>query len=384
MAAPRDDARYSEHWRAGGLDRLASFRFTYVALLIFVLLYVFSVKGLEAMLEEQFAMRLAAAVQGPGDGRPPGGNGSHGSAPTEPFSARLDAAVADSWWVHPGGVRVAAMVFSGDVKTPLYIRGDRVRFSVRNDPGPNRRAIGEVLVSIPHNSLAANAILIVYAATLVQSLFWFSRWRARLEEKQLRDALADRERAAGRAAEIESRLAALTEREAQLRSETGQLTRSLEEERDTLEDLLEEVVTDLGAKDRAIRDLEHELERASRRTRGPRRRGDAAGLRRRLETLYPSVQIDERAADDLADLEEEPLLRAEQAIKRLVDDGGAPVRRKLGGLPGRRAVFELGFSGKRRLYFSAGGPRRYRVLRVGAKNSQQADLEYLSRVKLGE
>ena len=58
----------------------------------------------------------------------------------------------------------------------------------------------------------------------------------------------------------------------------------------------------------------------------------------------------------------------------------AAVRRKVGGLPPHLSIFELGFAGKGRIYYTKGEVRRFRVLAVGAKNSQKADLEYLSRL----
>ena len=59
---------------------------------------------------------------------------------------------------------------------------------------------------------------------------------------------------------------------------------------------------------------------------------------------------------------------------------GAAVRRKVGGLPPHLSIFELGFAGKGRIYYTRGRTRRTRVLLVGAKNSQKTDLEYLSRL----
>jgi hypothetical protein len=44
------------------------------------------------------------------------------------------------------------------------------------------------------------------------------------------------------------------------------------------------------------------------------------------------------------------------------------------------AIFELGFAGKGRIYYQRGEVRRYRILTIGAKNSQKTDLEYLSRL----
>ena len=58
------------------------------------------------------------------------------------------------------------------------------------------------------------------------------------------------------------------------------------------------------------------------------------------------------------------------------------MRRKVGGLPNHLAIFELGFAGKGRIYYARGEARPYRVLAVGGKASQKADLEYLSRLRL--
>jgi hypothetical protein len=52
----------------------------------------------------------------------------------------------------------------------------------------------------------------------------------------------------------------------------------------------------------------------------------------------------------------------------------------VGGLPPQLSIFELGFAGKGRIYYTRGRSRRFRVLLVGAKNSQKTDLEYLSRL----
>jgi hypothetical protein len=68
-------------------------------------------------------------------------------------------------------------------------------------------------------------------------------------------------------------------------------------------------------------------------------------------------------------------------LKRLSDDPETSlVRRKVGGLPPHLSIFELGFAGKGRIYFTQGRQRRFRVLSIGAKNTQKTDLEYLSRL----
>jgi len=101
-----------------------------------------------------------------------------------------------------------------------------------------------------------------------------------------------------------------------------------------------------------------------------------------LRTLYKNLEIDDRAIDDLVGLRDLDMkLKAEEAMKRLSDEpDSAAVRRKVGGLPPQLSIFELGFAGKGRIYYMKGDVRRFRVLSIGAKNSQKTDLEYLSRL----
>ena len=50
----------------------------------------------------------------------------------------------------------------------------------------------------------------------------------------------------------------------------------------------------------------------------------------------------------------------------------------MGGLASQLSIFELGFAGKGRIYFCRGRQRAHRILAIGGKASQKADLEYLS------
>ena len=398
---------------AGGLgfDRIASFRFTYVAIVAFVLLYVFTVKGLEQVLRDHFeqAVEMAAQVD-PQDGRV-----------ADQIQAAVGNALRESVWIRFGGVRVTPIVLSADGLTALYVGGRQLP-----PPGPaNARsealdaqllpATVDVVVSVPHNSLLANGVVIAYAAALIQILFLYERRRSRNEQQRIETALAARELTAARAAQIETeltelhrrvderiesevaeelgslqseraqlerQLSELARRENTLRAEEGVVQQTLEGERQALEELLDEALSDLSHKDEELRSLETQLKRAAKGDRGARRGRDVEVWNRRLRTLYKNLEVDDHAVHDLAALGDESLkLRAEEALKRLSDDvESAAVRRKVGGLPSHLTVFELGFAGKGRIYYTNGRQRRFRVLLIGAKNSQKPDLEYLSRL----
>jgi hypothetical protein len=391
------------------LDRLASFRETYVAILVFVLLYVFTVKGVEQLFGRSIRKDVAVATRvDPADG-----------PVADQIQQRVDAVVLDSAWVRVGGVRATAIVLGADGQ-PIYAGGRRIPTPMLGDPIAEAArllpATADVVVSVPHNSLIANGILISYAAALIYTLFLYDRRRQGIAESRIAEALAAREETAARAAKIEAELAELTRevderveaevsgeiasvraerialqeklaglarREAELRAQAGAFHETLVSERAGLEEMLDEALADLSRKDEALRGLEEKLKRAGqpKEAAAPRAR-DVDLLAQRLRTLYKNLEVDDHAVHDLIALRDESMkLRAEEEIKRLSDDvETAAVRRKVGGLPSHLTIFELGFAGKGRIYYTTGRQRRFRVLAVGAKNSQKTDLEYLSRL----
>ena len=389
---------------------MASFRFTYLAIFVFLLLYVFSVQIAQSLLDEHFETMVAEAASG----------GSSQGSVVAHIQDEVRRSVQASPWVRTWGVSVTPIVLGADGRI-LYVGGHAVRRAERLDPVGALEEAREVLpvstdvvTTVPHGSLLANGALVVYAALLVQLLFVRSRAQARREAERLEAAMRARDSAAQRAesiegeieavrhklseveperqvdaqairhlqqerSELQRRLDGLTKREAELRRESRAASQ-LHEEHQALEELLDEALSDLSSKDEAIRSLESRLKRASRSGSGRARESEQLG--RRLRTLYKNLEFDERAIADLVRLRDEAMkLKAEENLKRLSDDAdNAAVRRKVGGLPPHLSIFELGFAGKGRIYYTRGRQRRFRALLVGAKNTQKTDLEYLSRL----
>jgi hypothetical protein len=78
-------------------------------------------------------------------------------------------------------------------------------------------------------------------------------------------------------------------------------------------------------------------------------------------------------------------LKAEEGLKRLGEEAdNVAVRRKVGGLPGYLTIFEMGFAGKGRIYYARSKQKQFRILAIGAKNSQDSDMEYLRRLSREE
>lgn len=383
------------------LERLASFRFAYLAIFACLAAYVFSVEGFERAMAAHFRTAVAEAVAvDPADGSVP-----------EQIQGRMDALLHGSPWIRLG-VRVRPVVLGAD-GTLLYAGGGVLPATQAEGRDGQKLlpALADVAVSVPHNTLAANGILVAYAAALVTLLYGYTRRWTRRELERLAEIQRGRDASLERAAHIEeeldvvrsrlarlepeketeiralegersellARLSALEAREEALRASSSK-ARELEDEHRALEELLDEAVRDVERRDDEIRALQKQVKRA-----GRDRGRDADLLGRRLRTLYKNLEVDDRALDDLAALGDESLrLKAEEALKRLSDEtDSAAVRRKVGGLPPQLSIFELGFAGKGRIYYTRGRSRRFRVLLVGAKNSQKTDLEYLSRLPRG-
>ena len=182
---------------------------------------------------------------------------------------------------------------------------------------------------------------------------------------------------------LEDKLAALESRELELH-ETAARNSELGQEIIALEELLEEASEDLASRQAVIQDLEKTVKRASRgaANQGSVRARESEVLTRRYTVLYKNLEIDERAIQDIVALRDDAMkLQCEEKLKRLNDEAdNVAVRRKVGGIPPHLTIFEMGFAGKGRLYYMKGRQRRFRVLNVGAKNTQNASIEYLRKL----
>lgn len=398
------------------LSRISTFLLVFGAITLFLSFYLIAVQTVERYLQLHFQQVVERAVAVEVSRRPPGSD----------IRRNLIDAVDSTEWVQFWGARVDVSVLAADASTWLYVNGQAppIRYPDR-DPEAMLAfheqllpATAVVRASIGHNTMLSNSILTTSAVLLFIGLFVFNRHVARLQDHALDEAVDSRDRVAGEARRIQkeidqvraqlreveptkqehreeiarlqseqrellARVDTLAAREQQLR---GQAERagSLEEDSRALEELLEEATQNLDERNAKIRELEKRLKREGRGGGGRSRESDT--LARRLSFLYPNVEVDPRAVDDLISIgDESARLRAEECIKRLSDDAdNLPVRRKVTGLPSHLSIYEMGFAGKRRLYFARVPNGRYRVLIVGAKNTQLNDLDSLARIPRGE
>ena len=397
-------------------DRFGTFFAVSIGLLALFIAYFMTIRFVEIALNREIQSRVENAIAVTRFNRPV----------IPQIKERIDEAVRQSRWISLGGLRVSTLVLARDGVTWLYVDGHGTA------PTPEGLAptdmIGEwldylpataeITVTLPHTAPISNAILFVFTGVFLRFAYLTNQRQSGQESQRLEEALAIRDRAADRTREIESELATtrlrLSEIEPMEREQSEEID-ALQHERESLqrklsdlaareeslrgradsavdlahevralEDLLEEATGDLDSKDGEIGRLEQSLKKASKASdRAASTKTRAAELiARRFRTLYKTIEIDDRAIDDISSLGDEGLrLKAEEIVKRLAEEAdNVAVRRKVGGLPGYVQVFEMGFAGKGRIYYTRGKSKRFRILLVGAKNTQPTDLEYLSRL----
>jgi hypothetical protein len=396
--------------------RLYSFRFTYGAIALFILCYIFTIRSLETYLHGYFTELTATSIEI--------------TDLTSPVAQRIrfniEAYKRNTLWTFLGGVEVSTTVIGRDGYSLIYVAGQTAtappeRHVLANILAEAERllpATAYVSVSIPHNSLLANTILIIYATLTMQALWIRNRSLARRQRHLLEQSIQQREASEYRTRTIQSeldqvrgqflsiepsepenlveihhlreerkgledKLAALESRELELH-ETAARNSELGQEIIALEELLEEASEDLASRQAVIQDLEKTVKRASRgaANQGSVRARESEVLTRRYTVLYKNLEIDERAIQDIVALRDDAMkLQCEEKLKRLNDEAdNVAVRRKVGGIPPHLTIFEIGFAGKGRLYYMKGRQRRFRVLNVGAKNTQNASIEYLRKL----
>ncbi len=401
---------------ATSLGGLGPFRIIGLSIFAFAAVYVVSLDVAEIMLQRHFAGQVERALLvSPADG-----------PVVSQIQLRIQKLLKSSQWIKLGEARVSIHVYGADGVTPLYFEGRFIPTPKTFDPIASITEAVRLLpasysleVSVPPTGALALAILNAYGAILITSLFFYNRAVTARESRLLAAALDARDATAKRTETIGSelkevrehlskiepseraqaeeirglqrerqylrgKLSDLADREAELRRSAARSI-DLDQERQALEDLLEEASGDLDSKEEEIQDLQVRLNTASKHAgegRGGGRTRAVEQLTRRFRTLYRTVEFDDRVIQDLVALRDETMkLKAEEGVKRLAEDSElASIRRKVGGLPPQLSIYELGFAGKGRLYYTRGRNLHYRVLLIGAKNSQKSDLEYLSRL----
>ncbi len=255
----------------------------------------------------------------------------------------------------------------------------------------------EVNVIIKHYSLLALAILMFYIIIFMSGLYvYYHKVMVRIRrEDEKRTSELDRLHTLEK--KRQERIQNLALERKSLLDEYQSIQQRLENEKLMAEkaeiDLFDEIESlELKLKENlSLQEQQHEeidnlkekigdLEK-TRETANRHKEKAADKLSKRFKVLYKNIDITDRALSNLADMNDDAGLKAEELIHQLNDDASlVTVKRKVFSKKGKVTAFEVVFSYNGRLYFRRADDNRIEILTIGTKNSQTRDLAYLDTI----
>jgi predicted nucleic acid-binding Zn-ribbon protein len=283
-----------------------------------------------------------------------------------------------------------------DSKPDLRAR-DNVAIARENYRLLDNGLIRTVDVKIEHNTAIANAILLPCVAVALIVLVFFYQRGMRLTHREDRARQEMLDELASEQQKNLSKLERLESKKASLSDEIDRMKERLEREREKASAAEDEMFDEMAAlEDKindnlALQDLQlNEIDGLKEKIRqfekeneskGRQRLKGAGSIRKRFNTLYKNLSVDDRAVAGFVELTEELKIKAEEVIHQLNDDPGrVQIKRKVFGKKNRETVFEVIFAYKGRLYFRKIAGNRVDVLVVGTKLTQNKDLTFLDRL----
>jgi signal transduction histidine kinase len=253
-------------------------------------------------------------------------------------------------------------------------------------------------VEFEHLRLFPNLILGFYVLAAALALYLHYRLAARkyLQEEKEREAeirqLLNREDAVSQRIqaldEEKNRLSTeLTRSKAVLSDEKNRASRNEDDLLEEIENLESELKKTLGLKTEqqdeilALKDRIEQYERKNAKT-TRRAQKSIQAFSKRFNALYKKISVNEHAVEGFADLDEQIKIKAEEIIHQLNENPDQVIvkRKVFIGKRDQKAVMEVIFGYKGRLYFWKNQAGTIEVLAVGDKNTQSRELSFLAKL----
>ena len=378
-----------------------SFRILAICILYPPILYVLSIQYIEGYLTTQYQQQLEQVAVG--DVQPL----FAGTADIETVVPRniqrfLDKQGLADWGVD---IKVTVTTQSGQVLFPPPYESFEPGISPANPAdlaAENYEILNEGLhmaveVELPHNRLLSNLLLgaLILSSLLILYLYVASGARkAKRDEQQQEEELRRLEQlkieSTEKLASLESEHQALTSRfsaaRADLENQRRQTNKNEDEFIQEIEGLEQKLQENLAFQEeqvgeiKALKEKIQSFEKDRRRVSQLKKRG-VEEAKKRFQTLYKRLSVNDRAVEDFVDLADEFKLKAEEVIFQLNENADqVTVKRKVFTKKSREKVFEVAFGYRGRLYFRRLADGRVEVLTIGNKNKQARNLEFIEKL----
>lgn len=259
----------------------------------------------------------------------------------------------------------------------------------------NEGLIVKVNTKFEHNSVVANGTLAFCIFIAIFIFYLHYRKASYKAETAEREKMTQISRLQALESEYVGKLEQLAGDREKYQDKLEHLRKTLQEERgkadkyeielfeeiDTLEKKLKENILMQAEQTGEIENLRTKItqQEKGRHKQEKQKTKTVESTKKRFNTLYKNLRINERAIYAFVELNEEMKIKAEEVIHQLNDDPSVvTIKRKVFGGKGQKTVFEVVYAYKGRLYFRNLKNRQVEVLAVGTKNTQARELEFLA------
>jgi hypothetical protein len=382
--------------------RFLSFRIIYLCILLPPVLYVFSVQGLEIIIQKRWSAELNRMIAAD-IGSLLQGKISFESQLHKNVQEFLSGRKLIRWGVRPeisiitrtGRVLYPVMLFEPSHREPAgSLALSTEATAARNLKILNEGFLVKFGVDIPHNTWVANSVLLFYLFIVSALLAKVYVARTSEAERLSRLNAAALEKAGAELARSQERLGRLTIEEKSYRERVELLHSELHKAQDRLESAEHDALTEMEGLEKSLQEstalreaMEQEVaglrEEVTRLTvlsqrSEKKKEKQVQGLTRRLSILYKNIQFHEKAVQGFLELQDDMQLKAEETIHALNEDGSkVPVKRKVFSGKGALGVVESEFAYRGRMYWRRGANGKVEILTIGTKSTQRRDLAHL-------
>ncbi|WP_054031598.1 hypothetical protein [Desulfatitalea tepidiphila] len=377
-----------------------SFKLLALCILLPPFLYAFSLSGLENLLQKRYLAQIQSVY-------------TAGTSPSlmarrpleEIIAANIDAYL-EKVWLRRVGVVVQVTVRTGQ-GNPVYPAAYADHSQEWRMPDPlalastNYQLLSQGLqldlsVIIPHNTLFANAILLLLTMAALLALWHFYRASAKTAQAEADRSNTEIQRLHGIKSEFERHLESLQQQRTELEGQLKQIRDELQAEKskaDATENEMLEALTALEIQLLRKVDRQQELENEIDQLKGRLETLDneeisnnrskskpAESAARRFGTLYKQLTLNERAVKGFLELPEDMKIKAEEMLQQLnYEPDKVLVKRKVFGKKNSATVLESLFAYKGRIYYRKTA-NKIEILAIGTKHTQTRDLAFLEKI----
>jgi hypothetical protein len=378
-----------------------SFKIVILCILLPPVVYIFSVQSLETHLKNRYTSEIENIYTGNTHALFEGSISIRDS-----INKNINLYLQSKSLISRGvDVEVTVTTKRGTILYPAFFENDAtsllhpdpIQIATENYNLMHEGLILNVDLKVGHNTLISNTILIFYIFVSFTILYY--HYRSGLIKAKQDDI--EKEKEIDRLLKLKNiyteKLKFLGQDRKKLTSEAKKIKNQMEDEKEKAsrneDEMIKEIVfleketeTNLALQIKQQEEIDSLKEKIDQYTKSLQKESrqktkNYPGIKKRFDTIYKNLSINERAINGFIDLTDDMKIKVEEIIHQLNEDPKlVSIKRKVFGKKGHETVLEVIFAYKGRLYYRKTKDNKIEVLVIGTKNTQTKDLEFLEKI----